>query len=474
MNSRCPSCGSPAPDEVRQCPACGWDFVTNKKMEKASEPPKAAEPPKKTEPVRPPSSVKPSAPVAGPGLALPPARGGGAPSAKIPKTETPPGENPFALPVARNLGSKPAESMFAPPPAFPEDKAKLPAVAPKEPPTKEPPTKSAEPPKKASAELTMARPADIQPPPPKPAPVAAKEEAIPEAESDFLLPSSTDEIVVKPAAKPAPKAETPKADSPKVATPTMKAPARAPEPEPAAAGPKQNADRKSAAMIAGAAGAALGIMSLGALWMMTRSDPAAATHARGSSPFGKRSASDTEVKPSLDIAHPPAPAPAPAPQAVIQPRATATFARPTAAAVAAALAAAKPKPKPAPQKPTGPQWVFEGVVYDLLTTRGVFGVKLVFIDAEDNEVTTAETSEGGKFHATMPAGPAAGYTLHIVHDDYSGKHIDELDSTSSVRKADLEQRKFLMRAGARSLPWVGAAGKTVRRDMALVPKNGDD
>ena len=70
----------------------------------------------------------------------------------------------------------------------------------------------------------------------------------------------------------------------------------------------------------------------------------------------------------------------------------------------------------------------------------------------------------------MKAGPAEGYTLRIVHDDYSGKHIDELDSTSSVRKADLEQRKFLMQAGARSLPWIGTVGKPVRRDMALVPK----
>ena len=70
----------------------------------------------------------------------------------------------------------------------------------------------------------------------------------------------------------------------------------------------------------------------------------------------------------------------------------------------------------------------------------------------------------------MPAGPQGGYRLRIIHDDYSGKHIDELDSTSSVRKADLEQRKFLLQAGARSLPWIGTVGKPVRRDMALVPR----
>jgi hypothetical protein len=43
-----------------------------------------------------------------------------------------------------------------------------------------------------------------------------------------------------------------------------------------------------------------------------------------------------------------------------------------------------------------------------------------------------------------------------------------------VRKADLEQRKFLMQAGARSLPWIGSVGKPVRRDMALVPKVSEE
>ncbi|UPT72382.1 MAG: hypothetical protein M0D55_10305 [Elusimicrobiota bacterium] len=132
---------------------------------------------------------------------------------------------------------------------------------------------------------------------------------------------------------------------------------------------------------------------------------------------------------------------------------------------------AKPKPAAATAaKPKGPQWTFEGVVYDLLSTRGVFGVKLLFVDAEDNEVASVETGTGGQFKISMRAGPPEGYQLRILHDDYSGKHIDELDSTSSLRKADLEQRKFLMQASARSLPWVGTVGQAVRRDMALVPR----
>ncbi|PIR19739.1 MAG: hypothetical protein COV48_00285, partial [Elusimicrobia bacterium CG11_big_fil_rev_8_21_14_0_20_64_6] len=96
--------------------------------------------------------------------------------------------------------------------------------------------------------------------------------------------------------------------------------------------------------------------------------------------------------------------------------------------------------------------------------------KLVFLDEDDNEVASVETNENGSYRAALKAGPPEGYSIRVVHEDYSGKHIDELDSTSSVRKADFEQRKFLMQVAARSLPWIGTVGKPVRRDMALVPK----
>ena len=174
--------------------------------------------------------------------------------------------------------------------------------------------------------------------------------------------------------------------------------------------------------------------------------------------------------PTPALPKPEAPAPIEAPKAVPD-RPTATFAQTPRAKPAPAAAPVAVKAKPtAPKKPTGPQWIFEGTVYDLLTTRGVYGARLIFIDAEDNEVASVEVGESGHYHVSMNPGPADGYAMRVVHDDYTGKHIDELDSTSSVRKADLEQRKFLMQAGARSLPWVGSVGKAVRRDMALVPK----
>lgn len=534
MISRCPSCGAPAPDEARQCRACGWDFVTNKKGEKKPDPPKNAEP----------GAAKPksSAPPPAGGLSLPPARGGSAEvpatglgMARLPKVETggasapgSPEDSPFALPVARNLGPKPGESLFAPPP--PAAESKLPEARPKEAAQPEP----EKPPKIAPAPQKEAPP-KMEPPrkivAPKPAPEPVPEpEAVVEKEAEavadeelsaaLFLPSSTKEIIVKTVekrAKPEPKEPEPESifvksgavDSPKAQPVSASA-------QPATEGvAKPPAGRQTAVYLAALAGGALGLFSVVAIFMMLRTDPQGAVRPTGSSPFGKRTSGETTMTPSIDepttpAARPPAspilpvsiasneeplptsiPAPAmskpvappspvaepidapkPAPPAAapkVKPeRATATFAQ-----AERPKPVARPKPPApvaAPKKPTGPQWVFEGTVYDLLSTRGVYGVRLLFIDAEDNEVAAIESGEGGQYHASMKPGPADGYTLRVVHDDYSGKHIDELDSTSSVRKADLEQRKFLMQAGARSLPWIGNVGKPVRRDMALVPK----
>ncbi|MBI5246194.1 MAG: hypothetical protein HY923_03365 [Elusimicrobia bacterium] len=541
MISRCPSCGATAPDEARLCQACGWDFVANKKG-KAPEAGKKAEPPASKPP------LKPAAPPpAQAGFSLPPARGGEAPPPVKPTKggsgafASPPGdENPFALPVARNLGPKPGESLFAPPP--PPPAAKLPEAKPKseaekapvEPLKKLPPKKTeldpAPPPVPEEEEEEQPKGVSLPSAAAAPEPAPEVEEAADEAPPPALfLPTSTKEIVVEaearrpPAERPAPKPE------------------RAPASKPAPTEPPKKG-RQSAVQLAALAGGALGLLSMGAIFMMLRTEPQGAARPTGASPFGKRAAGEATVTPSIDdpitprdpnaapvspmpaapsdgpaptnlpapsvgrtveppkpgsdtppvaapapVAPPPAPpapivAPAPAPVTPSAPvpstpvpdpsRPTATFnVAPRPKPPAPTL---KPKPKPAappaPVKPKGPQWTFEGTVYDLLTTRGVFGVKLVFVDAEDNEVASTETGTGGNFSLTMPAGPANGYQLRIIHDDYSGKHIDELDSTSSVRKADLEQRKFLLQAGARNLPWIGAVGKPVRRDMALVPR----
>ncbi len=536
MISRCPSCGAPAPDDVRLCPGCGWDFVTNKKGEKKPEPPKKAEPPKK------PEATKPAG-----GLALPPARGGtpdapavGLGMASLPKvTGGPaasggppipgPDDNPFALPVARNLGPKPGESLFAAPP--PPAPSKLPVAKPKDAP---PPEPEDAPPSKS--ETPALPPAEA----PSPAPEESAEAQAPSAE--LSLPSAPKEPDAEPPAADAPSsAPEPEAKEPPPAPPAESAPGSVKAPAAAGAGPQPAAGRKSAVYLAALTGGALGLLSIGAIFMMLRTtEPPGGAHPSRSSPFGKRASGDSTVTPVLEgpaistptapvepsktepvpqastataaatpkpapVATAPAPttAPAPAPSAatpanpapapvapappapepakspdapapkVDAARPTATFApiaRPKPVPPPAS-AAPKPAPRPAAKKlAAAPQWVFEGTVYDLLSTRGVYGVKLIFLDEEGGEAGIIVTGEGGHYHGSLKAGPAEGYALRVVHEDYSGKHIDELDSTSSVRKADLEQRKFLMQAGARSLRWVGAVDKPVRRDMALVPK----
>jgi hypothetical protein len=317
-------------------------------------------------------------------------------------------------------------------------------------------------------------------PPAKPPPAPMEEEDEP-PESALFLPMSTKDIVVEPPARRAAPAEN-------AAPKPERRPAQKEPPPRTEGGPKHA--RQSVVQLAALAGGALGLLSIGVIFVMLRSEPQSAAPPTGASPFGKREAEDAIVTSSSDelATQPAPPAPeavspvpvaAPVPIAPPAPVAAPTPSRPTAtfsmlAKPKAPAPSAKPKPAvadapPSPPKPEGPQWTFEGTVYDLLTTNGVFGVKLMFVDAEDKKIASVETGSEGRFKVTLPAGPVGGYQLRIIHDNYSGKHIDELDSTSSVRNADLEQRKFLLQAGARSLPWVGTEGKSVRRDMALVP-----
>ncbi len=337
MISRCPSCGAPAPDEARQCRACGWDFVANKKG--GQKPELGAGQPKSFEP-----KVESSPPP---------------PTPRVPET------NPFALPVPRNPGPKPGESLFVSP--HPVEQPSLPEARRKE----------------------------------------------------------------------------------------------ATAPEPAAA--KVPVKSRSGLYLAALAIGALVLFSGGAIYLMLHSEPQEAGRLTGSSPFGKRSPGDAMVTPLLDERAPSVP-PAPA-------RPTATFAQTvTALPVAELKLATASAPAAAPKKMSEPLWVFEGTVYDLLSTRGVYGARLVFVDAQGNEAASIETSADGHYRAAMKPGPPEGYAVRVAHDDYSGKRIDELDEAGSVRKADLKERELLMRAGARSLPWIGSVGKTMRRDMALAPK----
>ena len=602
MIERCPSCGSPVPEQDRICPSCGWDFVTHKRVAKpvagapSPAPPATPEPPKPELPKPEPPKISPLKPI-GPapsapspsfgGFALPPARNlnegpspvhGLKPLPKLePREIDAPGEdeNPFTLPSS---GTKtppaPEKKPDVPPkkdPAPPEPVKEMPvekegfgsrfirslrrdAAAPDAPEKKEPPSPAPvippepvdEPPPRAR---TPEAPVRRVPPPPPP------EE--PGLDLDLDLDGEPAPVTQKapppsaPARPPMP-AEEPPAPvpdaAPRAAEPEAPAPAKARAPESAAptATPAPQAARNSPVYIAAVAGAALGTVSVLAVYLLLRPDTTAGVRPpSGDSPFSRdRTTLSVPAPASPSAATPPASAPPAAPLPAQSPaplieapasapakpltaanaggpiapppppaahvvkappaapasapedeeRPSASFATLPRVVVGGQLPPEKPKPKPAPRaasdepaprkarpaaearprKPKGPAWNFEGVVFDLLTARGVFAAKLAFLDADGNVAGETETGPGGRYKVALPPGDAKGYMLKISHSDYTDRYIDEGDATSSLREATPEERKILMQAAARNLPWVGNTGKSLHRDLALVPRTTDE
>lgn len=145
-------------------------------------------------------------------------------------------------------------------------------------------------------------------------------------------------------------------------------------------------------------------------------------------------------------------------------------ARPAPMPAPAPVAAPAPAPAPAPATapPQGPPWVFEGTVFDLLSTHGVYAAKLIFVDARGAVAGQTETDTAGRYKITLPSGD--GYTLKIEHVDYSGRYIDDNDPRRSLRNATLAERGVLMQAAAHNHPWVGKPDKAVSRSLALIPR----
>ncbi|HXT01266.1 MAG TPA: hypothetical protein VN915_11360 [Elusimicrobiota bacterium] len=609
MVSRCPSCGSPTPEEERICPSCGWDFVARKRTR-----------PGPAAPAEPPTPSSPAAPPAPGGFALPPARnlGDAPPGLKpLPKLEPRgatgpvPGENPFTLPAARSLTPPEAPP---PKPAVPEKRA--PDAPP--PPPKETPKET--PKDGLGARLFRSLRGESKPAPPRapkaedvlPAPEAPAqkgfslptariveadetpaekpreqkprlfetpvddvpvEESLPAQEAETSEPVKPEKrpeaALPEPAAFPEPAARFDGGDAPlpppsaepllptsardvpaAPARPERPAPARsATEPPPAGAASSAAEARKSMVMVAAIAGAALGTVSVVAVYLLMRPDAAPETSGAVASPFGRPGANaaprpafppapGTAPSPSpapaaapapAALAAPAAPVPqspapllseppspvaapkpappagpiavpspvaalpapaAPAPAAAPEPsRPAATFAStprlvvtgeasksappPSAAATSPAPVAAAPAAEEVkPRRPKGPRWVFEGVVFDLLTARGVFGAKLIFVNADGDVVGQTDTGPAGRYKVSLPAG--SGYKLKISHGDYTERYIDEGDAVSSLRDATPDERRMLMSAAARNLPWTGDAAKPVHRDLALVPKTPEE
>ena len=249
--------------------------------------------------------------------------------------------------------------------------------------------------------------------------------------------------------------------------------------------PRPADPRRSLVAMAAIAGAALGMVSLTAVYFLARPAPSVSKPPVAPAPDAPPSVAAPSAVSASSNAAPSAPTPAvasssgapaaaPAPET---PRPTASFGSAPHAVVAGQepKPAAKPAPPEAPAKPRAakrPNWTFEGTVFDLLTTRGVFGATLVFSNAAGKVVGQANTGQDGRYKISLPAG--AGYQLKISHGDYADRYLDEGDATSSLREATPAERRILMSAAARNLPWSGDPQKTVRRDLALVPRAPED
>ena len=366
------------------------------------------------------------------------------------------GENPFTLPTASAV----------PAPSAPAQKTN---------PVPEKPLPEPPPPKEGLG-ARLVRSLRTEPTPPSPEPAAPPK-------PDVREPSAP-ELSAAPAPQP---------QAPEALQTTPPAP--------------QAGSRNSLVMIAAIAGAALGTASVLAVYLLMRPDPDTASKTTAASPFARENR--TPVEPP---AAPPSPAPAqkPAPRPPAAAAAAPDASRPAASFAAAphmleepspaaapipdsprpsaSFAAAphsvvtgqEPDPTPAPagdsapakpRKPATVSWTFEGLVFDLLTARGVPGAKLRFMDPDGNVVET-DTDRGGRYKISLPA--RAGYKLKISHDDYTGRYIDEGDATSSLREATPEERRTLMSAAARNLPWTGDPKKPVHRDLALMPRTSEE
>jgi hypothetical protein len=117
----------------------------------------------------------------------------------------------------------------------------------------------------------------------------------------------------------------------------------------------------------------------------------------------------------------------------------------------------------------GPLWTFEGSVIDFMTGHGIFAAKLVLVDPSMDEVAEVETNDEGHYKISVPALAAGGYTPKLIHQDYTPQYIDDQTVTASVKDASTEQRRILMHASVRHLPWTGKAKSTIHRDIALIP-----
>jgi len=412
MISRCPSCGVQVPEEAKVCPSCGWDFAARGQPAKPADPglPSGLKSLPKLEP-RP---IEPSSPEES-SLQLPEARPPRAAPSGLP-----------ALPPARSLRPEPAppSEPAAPAPAPPSEQIPIPAPPLQTPVIPRPPTSAPAP----GVEPSPQTPAPIPPPSPESS-IASTAPSSASADQDLAIP-----------------------------LPPPEAPSAPPPPPP---------PRKPQAHAAAIAGLAIVAACLAGVYLLTRPRPAAETSAAPRAPapsVAAASAASAAVEPprsqaTFDDIPRVAIGGLPPPQAPV----------PGAAAPPAASSAAPPPEAGAPESHAA-AWAFQGMVFDVATGQGVFGAKLVFLDPVNKVVGRAETSDNGSYEISLPPGGPQGYVLKVAHDDYLDRAIDQGAATSALRQASAEERQLFMKAAPPRKPWVGQAGKTVRRDVALIPR----
>jgi len=141
---------------------------------------------------------------------------------------------------------------------------------------------------------------------------------------------------------------------------------------------------------------------------------------------------------------------------------------PAVPAPAAASSAQPASIRPRPAKPkAGPRWVFEGMVYDLVTLRAVTGAQLAFRDASGKVCAQTTTREEGRYRVALEPLPG-GYTLSVAHPDFQEKYIDDI--SPPFREVEPVERGKLVDMSARTRPWIGDVLEPTQRDFVMIPK----
>jgi hypothetical protein len=162
---------------------------------------------------------------------------------------------------------------------------------------------------------------------------------------------------------------------------------------------------------------------------------------------------------------------APVPAAAVEyVRPSATFAGTPKVVVNSWVPGVAPEPAPTGE-PQGVPWIFQGRVFDLLTTRGVSAAVLIFMDANGNAVGETVTDADGRYKISIP--PGIHYAVKIVHGGYGGRYIDDDDAKRFSRARTAEGRRAFLQAPTRNFPWAGNTANAVERDLALVPRSPD-